>query len=59
MADVRMKARHVKTTETTEPMSPHGEKTGIGAQNRFKTLLVRQKTRRWTLKNDLQIHEAG
>jgi hypothetical protein len=33
-----------------EAVSSHGEKTGIGAQNRVKTLLVLQKTRRCTLK---------
>jgi len=57
--DVRMKADGVKTTVTTEAVSSHGEKMGIGAQNRVKTLPVPQKTRRWILKNDLQIHEAG
>jgi hypothetical protein len=54
-----MKADHVKTTATTEAVFSHGEKMGIGAQNRVKTLLVPQKTRRCTLKKDLQIHEAG
>jgi hypothetical protein len=54
-----MKADGVKTTVTTEAVSSHGEKMGIGAQNRVKTLPVPQKTRRWILKNDLQIHEAG
>jgi hypothetical protein len=32
---------------------------GGGAQNRVETLPVPQKTRRWSLKNDLQTYEAG
>jgi hypothetical protein len=35
------------------------EKKSGGAQNRVKTLPVPQKSRRWPLKNDLQIYETG
>ena len=51
--DVRMKAEHVKAPETTEEVSSHPGKKGIGAKKRHRNTPCAREKRRTAWKKDL------
>jgi hypothetical protein len=54
-----MKADHIKTTATTEAVSSHREKEGIGTKNGVEAPPAPGKKPMASRKNDLQTDGAG